>query len=201
MRSLITPRHLLAATVAGTAATLLVASPAGAHTGRGAAGAYDGFLHPITGLDHLLAMVAVGVVAALVVRGRAAWAVPGAFLGGMALGGAAGLAGAPMPGAEVLIAGSVVVLGIAIVAAVELRGRATAAVMGLLAIAGFAHGHAHGAEAPTSAHPLAYVAAFVLATALLHLAGMGLGTMVRERGTARLGLGAAVAVAGILLLG
>ncbi|MCB0964278.1 MAG: HupE/UreJ family protein [Acidimicrobiales bacterium] len=201
MRSLTPSRLLLVAGGAGTAAAVLAASPAGAHTGRGAAGAADGLLHPVTGPDHLLAMVAVGVVAALAVRGRAAWAVPGAFLGGMVLGGAAGLAGAPLPGAELVIAGSVVVLGLAIVAAVELRGRLAGATLGLLALAGVAHGHAHGAEAPTSAHPVAYVAAFALATALLHVAGMGIGTAIRERGVARLGLGAATAVAGLLLLG
>ena len=89
-----TLRSLLVASIAGAAAVLLVAEPAAAHTGRGT-GVVDGVLHPLTGLDHLLAMVAVGVLAVLAVpRGRV-WTAPAAFLGGMIVGGVAGMVGVP----------------------------------------------------------------------------------------------------------
>ncbi len=129
-------------------------------------------------------------------RGRV-WVVPAAFLGGMIAGGAAGIAGLPLPGAEHLIIASVFVLGLAIALAVQ--GSADWLIAALI-VAGVAHGHAHGAEAPTSAHPLAYVAGFVVATASLHLAGVGVGVTIKNRRTARVGIGAATIAAGALLL-
>lgn len=192
-------RPLLAAPAAGLAAALLVAAPASAHTGHPVSGVGDGLWHPITGIDHLVAMVAVGIIAVVAAPGRATWLVPSAFVGGMALGGVAGMVGIPLPGAETMIVASVVILGVAIAAAVELRGRAFAALLAAVAVAGFAHGHAHGAEAPSSVHPVAYVIGFLVATVLLHLAGVGIGTTVRDRRTARAITGATAVAAGALL--
>jgi len=189
--------NVLVSVSAGATAVLTVANPAGAHTSRGPGGVLDGILHPLTGPDHLLAMLAVGVVAVLAApRGRV-WVVPAAFLGGMIAGGAAGIAGLPLPGAEHLIIASVFVLGLAIALAVQ--GSADWLIAALI-VAGVAHGRAHGAEAPTSAHPLAYVAGFVVATASLHLAGVGVGVTIKNRRTARVGIGAATIAAGALLL-
>ena len=189
--------NLIASAAAGGAAVLVVSSPAAAHTGRGPGGVLDGLLHPLTGPDHLLAMLAVGVLAVVAApRGRV-WLVPAAFLGGMVVGGVAGLAGAPLPGAEHLIIASVLALGLAIVLAAHGSGDWLVAA---LVVAGVAHGHAHGSEAPTSAHPLTYVAAFVLATGSLHLVGVGVGMAVKNRGTARVGIGAATLATGALLL-
>jgi urease accessory protein len=177
-------------------AVLLVGEPAAAHTGHGT-GVVDGILHPLTGPDHLLAMLAVGVVAVLAApRGRV-WVAPAAFLGGMVVGGAAGIAGLPLPGAEPLIVVSVLLLGLAIAGAVQGAGDWLVAA---LVVAGLAHGHAHGAEAPTSVHPGAYVAGFLLVTASLHLVGVGIGTAVQHRRTVRVGIGAATVAAGALLL-
>ncbi len=176
---------------------LLAASPAAAHVDRGAAGAWDGLLHPVTGADHLLAMVAVGIVAAVAApRGRA-WVAPVAFLAGMVAGGVAGLAGAPLPGAEVLIMASVLLLGLAVAGAVS--GDARWLALALVA-AGLAHGHAHGAEAPASANAAVYLPAFVAATASLHVVGVAIGIAIRSRHTLRVGMGAATMAAGALLL-
>ena len=190
-------RPLALSSVAGLAAVLLAAAPAAAHTGRGPGGILDGLLHPITGVDHLLAMVAVGVVAVLAApRGRV-WVAPAAFVGGMVAGGAAGMAGAPLPGAELLIVASVLLLGVAIAGAVQ-GGRRW--LSSALVLAGLAHGHAHGVEAPTAAHPALYIGGFVLATASLHLIGVGAGAAIRHRAPLRIGFGAATAAAGALLL-
>jgi urease accessory protein len=190
-------RSLGLAGVAGGAAVLFTATPAAAHTGRGAGGLLDGLLHPITGPDHLLAMLSVGVVAALSASRWRVWAAPAAFLGAMSVGGVVGMIGVPLPGAENLILASVFVLGIAIAAAFQGVG---GWLFAALIVAGIAHGHAHGAEAPTSAHPVIYVAGFLAATASLHLFGVGVGTVIRERRSAHVGIGAATVAAGALLL-
>jgi urease accessory protein len=191
--------RLLAAIVGALGGSVLVASPAWAHTGNETNGFSTGLLHPITGVDHLLAMVAVGVVAATWRRDRTLWLAPAAFLLGMVGGGIAGIVGVPFPGAELLIVASVILLGIAIAAAVT-DGKGSAWVLPLLAAAGLAHGHAHGAEAPSAAHPALYVIGFLLATACVHAAGVGVGTVIRDRQIVRVGLGAATATAGVLLL-
>jgi urease accessory protein len=191
--------RLFAAVAGALGAVVLVSAPASAHVGHGTDGLRDGLLHPLTGPDHLLAMVAVGVVAVTWRSDRSRWLAPAAFLLGMVAGGLAGIVGVPFPGAEVLIAASVMLLGFAIAAAVT-DGRGAAWVLPMLAIAGLAHGHAHGAEAPTAAHPALYIGAFLLATAALHLAGMGVGTVVRDRHLARVSIGTATATAGALLL-
>jgi urease accessory protein len=173
-------------------------SSALAHTGTEHALSFAaGFWHPLTGLDHMLAMVAVGLWAGLN-GGRALWAWPVAFVCMMLLGGALGFSGVALPMVEAGILASVVILGLLVLAAVRLP---TAA--GALLIAAFAllHGHAHGAELPGSAAAVTYMAGFAIATALLHALGIG---MVRLAGTnggriAVRGTGALVAIAGIAL--
>jgi urease accessory protein len=195
-----TATSVLLAPLAGIGAVLLSAVPVAAHTGSSVGGLGDGALHPITGTDHLLAMVAVGVVAAVAFTGRQRWLAPAAFLAAMVVGGLIGLAGVALPGAELLIVGSVISLGLAVAGAVEVGDRAGVALLGLLAVAGIAHGYAHGAEAPVAASPILYVLGFLAATASLHLAGVGVGVAIRDRTPVRLGLGAATAAAGTLLL-
>jgi urease accessory protein len=183
--------------LAGVAAVVLSASPAGAHVGGPLHGLGDGALHPLTGLDHLLAMVAVGCLAAL--TGRLV-AFPAAFLVGMALGGGAGIAGVAFPGVEVAIAASVVLLGIA-VALTSSSGSRSSVVVAMVALAGLAHGNAHGTEVPHAAAPVFYVLGFLVVTAALHAAGVLGGQALRRAAPVRLALGATVAAAGVLLLG
>jgi urease accessory protein len=190
---MLTTHRRLGAVLAGstTLAVLLQASPANAHTGHGAEGFSSGLTHPLLGVDHLVAMIAVGVLAVMISR---RWLAPIAFLGGMAAGGALALAGVELPFVETLIILSVFALGAAVIA-----GRATwwmPAVI-LVGIAGFFHGHAHGVEAPTSANAAAYVVAFLLATAALHAIGVGAGAAIDSRPRARAAFGTAVIGAGL----
>jgi urease accessory protein len=143
--------------------------------------------------------VAVGVLAAQL-GGRALWALPVAFVSMMAVGGAIGMAGTAMPFTEAAIALSIVALGAAIAFGMRLPLVATMAAVGLFAIF---HGHAHGAEMPETASGLAYGAGFVLATALLHLTGIGLGLALGRPAFAAVTrvAGGATAVAGLALLG
>ncbi len=189
---------------AAAAAMLVVLPPqaALAHTGAGHAfGFIAGFGHPFGGFDHLLAMVLVGMLAAQM-GGRAILALPAAFLALMAVGGVAGLAGFGLPSVEIGIALSVVALGAALAFAVRAPLAAAA-----LAVGGFAlfHGFAHGAELPAGAGAPAYAAGFLLATALLHAAGVAVGYALarpsgRIGGLALRAAGAASAVAGIGML-
>jgi urease accessory protein len=186
------------AALLGVLAVVLVAAPAGAHTGGPVHGLADGALHPLTGIDHLLAMVAVGCIAAVTVGGRRPWTIVIAFLGGMVVGGALGLSGVAFPGVETAIVVSVVGLGLA----VALAPRADAPwLLALVAAAGLAHGNAHGIEAPTAGNPLLYVLGFVSVTAALHAVGAFGGVTVRRVPMARIGVGAGVATVGVLLLG
>jgi urease accessory protein len=190
----------LLAPFAAVVAVLALPAPAGAHVGPSVGGLGDGFAHPITGLDHLLAMVAVGVVAAVAFgRGRR-WYAPAAFVGAMVAGGLVGLASVSLPGTELVIVASVVALGIAVAVAAELGSKAGAVALGLLAMAGFAHGHAHGMEAPASASPGLYVVGFITATVVLHAAGVAIGATVRDREVVRVGFGALIAALGALAL-
>lgn len=139
-----------------------------------AAGFSHGFAHPMSGLDHILAMVMVGVFA-FQLGGRATWLVPTTFVLVMALGGALGIAGISVPLVEIGIALSVIVLG----AVVALNVKAPLAVaMGIVGLFAIFHGHAHGTEMPENAAGAAYAAGFLIATALLHVAGLGLGFIV-----------------------
>jgi urease accessory protein len=182
-----------------TAATLLVAGPAVAHTGAGSThGFAAGLLHPLFGLDHVCAMVAVGVWAALA-GGRAVWAWPAAFVTVMVAGALLGLQGVALPGVEAAIAVSVVVLGVAVALRLPAPLLVGALVCGAFALF---HGHAHGAELPAEASAAAYIAGFALATALLHGAGLALGLLLSEieRTWAPRLVGAAVAETGLVLL-
>lgn len=157
----------------------LVASPAAfAHVDGGAAGGFvSGLLHPVLGLDHLVAMVAVGLWGAFLGR-PAIWLLPVVFPAVMAAGGALGIAGVPLPGIELGIAGSGVLLGLAVAFGVRAPLPVAAVLVGAF---GLFHGHAHGTELPVAAGPLAYAAGFVLSTGALHLAGIGLGELKRWR--------------------
>jgi urease accessory protein len=177
---------------------LALTAPAFAHTGHGAAGSFvQGFVHPLGGIDHVLAMVAVGFYAAMI-AGRALWLLPPAFLGAMAFAGALGLGGTPLPYAEIGIAVSVIALGLAVASRVTVPALAAAALAGLFAIF---HGHAHGAEMPLNLSGSEYAAGFLLATALLHGLGVALG-LFGAQGRPRVAqvAGGAMALAGIALL-
>jgi urease accessory protein len=178
-------------------ACALVASPAAASTSAFS----SGLAHPLFGLDHLVAMVAVGLLS-VQIGGRAIWYVPAAFVVVIGVGGAIGTAGIPLPQVEGVIALSVLALGAAIAAE---RAWPTALAMAFVAFFALFHGHAHGAEIPSLASPWAYVAGFMLATAFLHLVGVGIGEacqLARDGGRLRALLGAGVAGIGahILLL-
>jgi urease accessory protein len=164
-----------------SAALLTAAGAARAHTGIGDAGGFGyGFAHPLGGLDHVLAMVAVGVLAAQL-GGRALWLVPLSFIAMMIAGGALGMAGIGLPLVELAIGLSVVAFGVAIAAGFRLPASAAMALAGFFALF---HGYAHGAEMPASLSGLDYAAGFVLATALLHAAGVAIGTAVAAFGHA-----------------
>ena len=149
-------------------------STAFAHADIGGSGFSHGFLHPWSGLDHVLAMVMVGLLA-FRLGGRAVWLVPASFILVMIMGGLLGMGGVSVPFVELGIALSVVVLGVA--AALEVKAPVAAA-MGLVGLFAIFHGHAHGAEMPVLADGLSYGGGFVLATALLHGAGLGLGYLL-----------------------
>jgi urease accessory protein len=183
-------------------ALLLVSFGAQAHTGAGqAAGFAAGFGHPLGGVDHVLAMVAVGMFAATL-GGRALWAPPLAFMAFMLVGGALGMAGMPLPFVELGIALSIVVLGLAIAVRCDWPLTLAVALAGIFAVF---HGHAHGAEMPLGATAAAYAAGFVAATGLLHLAGIAVGLSIFRRAEAigrravQLG-GGAISVLGIGVL-
>jgi urease accessory protein len=186
------------------AAASLVLAPcvASAHPGHeGTPGLVHGFLHPLGGLDHILAMVAVGLFAARL-GGRALWLVPASFVVTMAAAGVAGMAGFALPYVEAGIALSILVLGAAI--ALEWT-MPVAAAMGLVAFFAVFHGHAHGAEMPQTMSGLAYGMGFVAATAALHGLGIGLGLVIGRSGkTASRRIleigGGAAALAGAALL-
>lgn len=182
-------------------AALLMAPAAGAHTGHGTDGAVAGLLHPLTGVDHLVAIVAVGLLAATAWRGRMVWSVPAGFVGGMLAGALLGMAGAAVPGVEVAIAASVLLLGLLVGVPGGLPDRGAGRWVTLLAaLLGAVHGHAHGAELPASAAPWQYVAGFVAATVVLHLLGAALGVAVRRSSPARVAASSAISAVGIVLL-
>lgn len=174
-------------------ALLLAPGAALAHAGA-AGGLLSGLAHPVLGLDHVAAMVAVGLWGAVLGR-PALWALPIAFPLVMALGAALGLMGLPDPGVETGIALSGVVLGLFVAFRVRPPLGPALGVVGLFALF---HGYAHGAEIPAAASPLAYGAGFVAATTVLHLLGIGLGALgsARHGGAAIRALGAAIALAG-----
>lgn len=189
--------------IVAAAAIALMPGIALAHTGVGdTSGFSHGFIHPLTGIDHLLAMMMVGVFA-WQLGGRALWLVPLTFVLVMAMGGALGVAGVGIPFVETGIALSVIVLGAAVAFRLTVPVAVAVALVGLFAVF---HGHAHGEEMPENAAGLAYGLGFMLATAALHGAGIGIGFLIGriadERGPAVVRItGGLVAVAGFALLG
>jgi urease accessory protein len=177
---------------------VLAANPALAHTGDGVGGLMSGFLHPITGPDHVVAMIAVGLWGGIL-GAPAIWQLPVVFPVVMAVAGAMGVLGVPLPAVEVGIALSGVVLGLMVLFLVRPPIAVTAAIVGLFAIF---HGHAHGTELPDAANPFAYALGFVVATGLLHLAGIAFGLlMARPAGVVVVrAAGGAIAAAGTAFL-
>ena len=180
-------------------AAAALSTAAEAHTGIGSTSAFSaGLVHPLTGIDHILAMVAVGLWAGLR-GGPALWVWPATFVGAMLMGGALGMTGIGLPFVEKGILLSVLALGVA--AALALRP-SVAVGMALIALAGLFHGHAHGTEVPADASGLVYAAGFALATAALHAAGVA-ATVAATRFAlpvvARVA-GAATALAGLALM-
>ena len=183
------------------AVSLLATTAASAHPAAGAAGGFaHGFGHPLGGLDHLLAMLAVGVLAAHL-GGRALWLVPASFMAMMVAGGALAMAAVGLPLVEIAIAASLVALGGALALGRSVPLAAAASLAGFFALF---HGHAHGAEMPAAASGLAYGAGFVMATVALHGAGLALGLGLGRIGKAGPRLaslgGGAMALAGVAIL-
>lgn len=178
---------------------LLLATPALAHPGHGIAGGFiGGFAHPLMGVDHIIAMVAVGLWGAFL-GAPAIWLLPVVFPLVMAFGGALGILGVPLPAIETGIAASAIVLGLMVAFAARPPLWIAAILVGAFAIF---HGYAHGTELPEAADPVAFSIGFVLATGLLHLAGIGIGLLatwpagkVAVRAT-----GAAIALGGVAFL-
>jgi urease accessory protein len=195
MRKLLSGLTLAAVTLAPAAAL--------AHAGHahGEHGFIHGFMHPLTGLDHILAMVTVGILA-YQIGGRALWAVPATFLAIMAAGGLLGAAGISFYFVEPGIAASVVVLGLIVALAVR---PPVALAMALVAVFAVFHGYAHGIEAPLDGSATVYGAGFLVATALLHAFGVAFGMLVGRFAASQGQIGyrlagSAVAVAGLVIL-
>ena len=190
---------LLARLFSIVALTVGMSGSAFAHAGHEAAfGFWSGFLHPFGGLDHVLAMIAVGLLAAQL-GGRALWLVPGTFVTVMALAAMAGVSGLPLPGTEYGILLSIVAISLPVALAL---GMPVALAMLLVGVFAVFHGHAHGAELPAGATAAPYIAGFALATALIHAAGISLGLAL---GRLAMGLpalriaGGAIVLAGCIL--
>lgn len=187
---------------AATLAATTVSTAALAHTGVGTtAGFTAGFSHPIGGLDHILAMVGVGLFVWML-KGRALWLVPAAFVAMMAVGGILGVFQVPVPMVELGIALSIVVIGGLVALGKSIPVAAAMAIVGVFAIF---HGHAHGTEMPETMSGLSYGLGFMAATALLHAAGIGAGFAIGKIGEARgfqmarVG-GAAMAAVGVAII-
>ena len=156
-------------------ALCLAPTAAFAHVGVGStSGFMQGFVHPLSGLDHQLAMILVGIFA-YQLGGRALWLVPLAFVSMMALGGLLGVTGVGLPLVEVGIALSVIVLGGIVAFGVKAPVAVAMAAVGLFAIF---HGHVHGTEMPMNALGIEYGAGFMLATGALHAVGIGIGVLI-----------------------
>ena len=185
-----------------TFAIFFIFAPAAAlaHPGHdGAGGLVHCFFHPVTGIDHVLAMIAVGVLAAQY-GGRALWLVPMSFLVAMAAAGAIGMAGIPVQIVEAGIGLSVVVLGLMIAFQIKPPTLVAMVVVGFFALF---HGYAHGSEMPNGLAGLSFAAGFLVATALLLSAGVGLGLLLQRRTLSRRLIqagGGAMALVGIAVL-
>lgn len=180
------------------ATMLLIPQSAMAHTVLGStSGFIHGLSHPFTGLDHMLAMIAVGLWAAQM-GGRALWLVPTTFIAAMLLGGAIGFGGTSLPYVEVGIVASLLVLGAFVTGAVRLSTVVSTTLVGVFAVF---HGYAHGAEMSHDLSVITYSAGFIAATASLHLLGMLSAMMIQNRGLEKVVrlAGAAIAVGGVYL--
>ena len=194
MASILRPFHISAIAVL----IVVTATPALAHTGSMSGGFMGGFAHPLFGPDHVVAMVAVGLWGAFL-GAPAIWLLPIVFPLVMAAGGVLGILGVPLPAVETGIAMSAVVLGMMVALAAKPPLWVAAVLVGIFAIF---HGHAHGAELPPGADAVAYSVGFVVATGLLHLAGIAFGLLARwpaGRFAVR-AAGGAIALAGLAFL-
>jgi urease accessory protein len=186
---------------AGLILALLLLTPAAARAhvpGGGAFGFLAGLRHPVSGLDHVLAMISVGIWGAQL-GPPAVWLLPVTFPMMMAVGGFLGLAGISLPGVEIGIALSAILLGLAVAREARPGLAAAAALVALFAIF---HGHAHGTELPAGQDGVLYSIGFVVATGCLHAAGIAIGLVHRwKAGRAALRVaGAAVTLAGLAFL-
>jgi urease accessory protein len=161
------------------AATILLAtsSTAFAHPGHDVSGFAAGLAHPFSGLDHLLAMVAVGLWAAQG-GGRKVWLLPATFMTMLAVGAGLAMRWQALPMVEAGIATSVLSLGLLVALSMQLPALLSVAVTALF---GLLHGYAHGLELPESAAPVSYALGFLAATAVLHLSGVAVGIVTRRR--------------------
>jgi len=172
---------------------LLVSGVALAHTGHHEVpGFFSGLSHPLTGPDHLAAMLAVGLWAGIGARGQA-WLPVTTFLLFMACGAALGMNGIALPGVEAGIAASVLVMGLLVATLARLPATASIALVGVFALF---HGSAHGADMPFAAAPVLYGLGFLVSTAVLHLSGLGLGRIAQRTRTAWLLRGAGMITGG-----
>jgi urease accessory protein len=190
------------ALASGAVTLLMLVAPGGlahAHVQTGeASGFLTGVGHPVSGLDHVVAMTAVGLWGAQL-GAPALWLLPVTFPMMMALGGLVGLLGVALPGLEVGIAASAVVLGLVVMFALR---PPLAVAVALVAVFAIFHGHAHGTELPPGQSALLYSMGFVVATGCLHGVGVAIGVIHRWRWGQTLlrAAGAVVALAGIVFM-
>lgn len=162
--------------VTALASVALFTLPALSHVGENSGNGFlVGFTHPIFGWDHVVAMVAVGLWGAVLSK-PAIWILPITFPLVMSLGAVLGILGLPLPAIEIGIALSAIVLGVLIAAMVKTPLLIAAVLVGLFAVF---HGYAHGAELPVAVSPVSFALGFVVATGLLHLIGIGFGSLIK----------------------
>jgi urease accessory protein len=191
------PTRFLAERFLAAIFLLAASSAAFAHPGHDVSGLAAGLMHPFSGLDHLLAMVAVGLWAAQG-GGRRIWLLPATFMTMLAAGAGIAMQWQTLPLVEAGIAASVLALGLFVALSMRLPAMLS---MAITALFGLLHGYAHGLELPESAAPVAYALGFLAATASLHLSGIAMGVATRER-YALLSrfLGSAIAISGAYML-
>lgn len=189
----------LSASILAAIMLLLSSAPASAHQGTGLPGGFEsGFLHPLTGFDHMLAMVSVGLWGAFLGR-PLIFALPMIFPSMMVIGAGIAMLGVPLPPVELGIAVSVLTLGAMILFAVRASVPVACGVVALFALF---HGYAHGAELPSAADPVGYSAGFVLCTGMLHVVGIAIGTVRSRRGGEALlrAAGGAISLCGVIFV-